>query len=53
MTEFQKIVNSLTNWQRTKWAKAGYPGAARPPQHKLGAAPEDIEKLRPFSVLRK
>ena len=26
MSEFQKQVNRLTNWQRNQWARAGYPG---------------------------
>ncbi len=52
MSEFQQLVNSMTNWQRNQWAKAGYPGAARPPSHRLGKAEEDIEKLRPFLKAR-
>ncbi len=26
---FNAVVNKLTNWQRGKWARAGYPGLAR------------------------
>jgi len=53
MTEFQVMVNKMTNWQRNQWAKAGYPGAARGPKHKLGQADESIELLRPFLKLNK
>lgn len=24
--EFQAIVNTMTNWERNRWARAGYPG---------------------------
>lgn len=26
VSEFQRVVNSMTNWQRNQWARAGYPG---------------------------
>jgi hypothetical protein len=25
-SEFQRLVNRMTNWERCQWAKAGYPG---------------------------
>lgn len=27
-TEFADVINSMTNWQRSQWARAGYPGLA-------------------------
>ena len=27
--EFQMVVQSLTNWQRSKWAQAGYPNSMK------------------------
>lgn len=38
MTEFQRLVNTMSNKQRNRWAKAKYPGLRQ----------EDIEKLKPF-----
>jgi hypothetical protein len=51
--EFQALVNRMTNWQRSQWARAGYPGAARPPNHRLGQATEDLTNLRPFLEAKK
>ncbi len=38
---FNAVVNKLTNWQRGKWARAGYPGLAR----------WEGEKVFPFTIL--
>ena len=39
------IIRTMTNWQRTQWARAGYPGSGRP-QH--GGA---ITDLKTFAAL--
>ena len=36
--EFSKVVNRLTNWQRTQWARAGYPGLRY----------READKVKPF-----
>ncbi len=38
---FNVVVNKLTNWQRGKWARAGYPGLVR----------WEEEKVKPFALL--
>jgi hypothetical protein len=42
-TPFELAVNKMTNWQRSQWAKAKYPGLA----HK------EVEKLKPFLERKK
>ncbi len=39
MSEFQKLVNKMTNYERNQWARAGYPGLR----------PEQIDKLMPYA----
>lgn len=39
---FQQAVNRMTNWQRSQWARAGYPGLRD----------EDIKKLEFFVATR-
>jgi hypothetical protein len=35
---FAAVVNAMTNWQRTQWARAGYPGLQM----------KEMEKALPF-----
>lgn len=39
-SEFQKVVHRMTKYERTQWARAGYPGL-------MG---EDIRRLKAFMV---
>jgi hypothetical protein len=36
----KRFVEAMTNWQRSQWAKAGYPGLSR--------SNYDANKIRPF-----
>lgn len=40
-----KITDRLTNWQRTQWARAGYPG--------LNRGNLDEAKIKPFLELKR
>ncbi len=40
---FHSMVNRLTNWQRSQWAKKGYPGLGR----------KDAKKVEPFTKLER
>ena len=39
MSEFNDLVNKMTNHERNQWARAGYPGLRR----------KDVEELRPHA----
>lgn len=43
----QAIVQSMTNWQRNQWARAGYPGNGRPGNK---GTIEDVER---FAAMRR
>lgn len=43
---FYQVVNRLTNWQRSQWAQAGYPGLSQPTRR-------DSDKVLPFTDMKK
>ncbi len=47
------LVNKMTNWQRSQWAKAGYPGAPREAKHSQGKRDARSENIIPFTKLTK
>ncbi len=51
--EVKKLVNSMTNWQRNQWAKAGYPGSARGPNNRLGKRDANPKDVLPFTTMVK
>ena len=51
--EVKALANRMTNWQRSQWARAGYPGAPRAQGHSMGKREADPDTVRPFTELKR